>query len=229
MAESMIEVKKVPVIALYTRSSVLDTNPAYQVLACKDYMIRRGVFEEADGIVRVKKDETGQELATIKYYKENASGATRSARPELAELLSEVDKGSLSEVVVFNFSRMFRNTGQMCQILEKFKSKGIKFTSISEGIDTSSLMGECIVKILSAMAEMQRESIRENVKLGMARAKASGRNIGRPKGSRDKRRRARARVLAGHRGWDKRRVKEEAKGLPSDFNEFSAKSPHEVK
>jgi len=67
--------------------------------------------------------------------------------------------------------------------LEEFKNLGIDFVSYQENIDTSSPLGSAIFTIISAVAQLERDIIAERVKAGLRNAKANGKKLGRPAGT----------------------------------------------
>jgi DNA invertase Pin-like site-specific DNA recombinase len=77
-------------------------------------------------------------------------------------------------------------TAHLLQVLEELKNKGVRLIATSQNIDTSTPMGKFFFIILSGFAEMEREMIRERIKLGLARRRKQGKVMGRPKGSKDK-------------------------------------------
>lgn len=65
--------------------------------------------------------------------------------------------------------------------LEEFRSLGIEFVSLHEGVDTSTANGRLVFGIFATIAEFERELIRDRVRSGIASARAKGKRIGRPK------------------------------------------------
>ena len=66
-------------------------------------------------------------------------------------------------------------------LIEELQSLGIGFVSLGEGIDCTTPAGKLQLHILAALAEFERERIRERVLAGLARVRASGRRLGRPR------------------------------------------------
>src|SRR5262249_15749595 len=79
--------------------------------------------------------------------------------------------------------RMMRtmSTRHLSEALEEFQGLGIHFVSYTEAIDTSTPMGKMVFAVLGAVAELERDLIRERVAAGLARAKKQGTQLGRPK------------------------------------------------
>ena len=84
-------------------------------------------------------------------------------------------------VLVWRFDRFARSTRHLINALEEFKNLGIDFVSYQENIDTSSPLGSAIFTIISAVAQLERDIIAERVKAGLRRARANGKQLGRPR------------------------------------------------
>ena len=65
--------------------------------------------------------------------------------------------------------------------LEEFRSLGVQFVSYQENIDTSSPLGQALFTIVSAVAQLERDLIRERVTAGVRNARANGKQLGRPR------------------------------------------------
>lgn len=126
---------------------------------------------------------------------DRASGAKES-RPQLDKLMKEAGRRRFDAVLVWKFDRFARSVAHLLRALEQFKSLGIEFVSLTEGVDTSTPMGKMVFTVLGAVAELERSLIVERVKAGMRNAKAKGQHIGRPRFDFDTSA-VRARVTAG--------------------------------
>lgn len=113
-------------------------------------------------------------------YCDMASGGSDS-RGELKRLKEDAFCGKFDIVLVFRFDRFARSTKQLVDALEEFKAQKIDFVSYSEQIDTTSPAGKALFSLISVFAEFENSIIRERVKAGLARAKAKGVKLGRPK------------------------------------------------
>ena len=105
-----------------------------------------------------------------------ASGA-RGDRPGLAKAVATLQRGDV--LTVWKLDRLGRSVFQLSGFLDDLRNRGVEFRSLTEGIDTTTTMGRLIFHILGALAEMERENIRERVKAGMQAKKARGGRIGR--------------------------------------------------
>ena len=82
--------------------------------------------------------------------------------------------------MVYRFDRFARSTRHLVNALDEFRALGVQFISVHEAIDTTTPMGRLAFQIFAAIAEFERELIRERVRSGMAEAKAKGKHVGRP-------------------------------------------------
>jgi len=84
-------------------------------------------------------------------------------------------------LIVARFDRFARSTRHLILALEEFQSLGVDFISLNESIDTSTAMGKMVFTVLGAVAELERNIIRERVTAGLRRAKKEGKTLGRPR------------------------------------------------
>src|SRR4029078_9187264 len=98
----------------------------------------------------------------------------------LDRLLADCRKRRVDAVVVYRYDRFARSLRQLVNALEEFRSLGIDFISLHEGVDTSTPNGRLIFGIFASIAEFERELIRDRVRSGLALAKSQGKRLGRP-------------------------------------------------
>jgi DNA invertase Pin-like site-specific DNA recombinase len=113
------------------------------------------------------------------YIDRGVSGA-KERRPQLDRLMADCRRRKIDVVVVYRYDRFARSLRQLVNALEEFRSLGIEFVSIHEGVDTSTPNGRLIFGIFASIAEFERELIRERVRSGIAAARARGTRLGRP-------------------------------------------------
>ena len=111
--------------------------------------------------------------------------STRKTRPIKQELLTQLRNGEYKAVVVFKLDRYARSSRELILEVQELTNKGIGFISISDNLDFSSSTGRLHFHILAAFAEFERSLISERTIEGIARTKAQGTVLGRPKGSID--------------------------------------------
>jgi DNA invertase Pin-like site-specific DNA recombinase len=157
--------------ALYARISTLNhgQDPEVQLGELREYCQRRG-------------------FAIAHEYVDRGISGSREKRPALDKLIADCRKRLVDAVVVYRYDRFARSLRQLVNALEEFRSLGIDFISIHEGVDTSTPNGRLIFGIFASIAEFERELIRDRVRSGLAAAKARGKRVGRPRVAVDVRR-----------------------------------------
>jgi len=108
---------------------------------------------------------------------EQASGAAE--RPHLAKLLSGLEAGDT--LVVWKLDRLGRSVYGLVSLVKDLEARSIGFRSLTDSIDTSTPHGRLFFHIMAALAEMERELIRERTRAGLKAARARGRLGGRPR------------------------------------------------
>jgi len=138
----------------YIRTSTKDQNADLQ----------RDAIAKLDGIKKV-------------YADEGVSG-TLASRPEWDKLIDRLEEGD--EVIVWKFDRIGRNTMNVLEAVKAITDKGATFRSLTEKIDTSGPMGQAMLTIMAAFAQLERDQIVERTRAGLEAAKAKGKIGGRP-------------------------------------------------
>jgi DNA invertase Pin-like site-specific DNA recombinase len=113
-----------------------------------------------------------------KIFVDQISGVA-SARPGLEEALNYVREGDM--LVVWRLDRLGRSLKQLIELIGRLEEKHIGFKSLQESIDTTSSGGRLIFHIFGALAEFERNLIRERTTAGLTAARARGRKGGRPR------------------------------------------------
>jgi len=110
-------------------------------------------------------------------FEEKITGTTRN-RPQLDLLLNKLRSGDT--LVIYDLTRLGRNTKQLLALAEEFKQQGIGLVSLNENLDTTTSIGQFVFTILCAVAQLDRDIIVENTKSGLAAARKRGIVGGRP-------------------------------------------------
>src|SRR6516162_5812498 len=95
--------------------------------------------------------------------------------------MADCRRRQIDAVIVYRYDRFARSLRQLVNALEEFRSLGIEFISLHEGVDTSTPNGRLVFGIFASIAEFERELIRERVRSGLALARAQGKQVGRPR------------------------------------------------
>ena len=113
----------------------------------------------------------------ITIYREKVSGV-RANRPQLAKLMAGLGAGDV--VVVTKLDRLGRSTRELLDLIDRISKAGASFRSLGDPLwDTGSSQGRLLSTMLAAIAEFERELIRERTGEGRKRAMAAGVKFGR--------------------------------------------------
>ena len=114
-----------------------------------------------------------------KIYKEKITGSTRE-RPELQKFLDQLREGDI--VVIWKLDRLARSLKDLVNLVNEIQEKGGALHSLNDQIDTTTPHGKFTFHVFAALAEFERDIIRERTRAGLTAARARGRVGGRPKG-----------------------------------------------
>jgi DNA invertase Pin-like site-specific DNA recombinase len=146
--------------AIYVRVSTNEQETHMQEAELREYCDRRG-------------------WSCVVYRDKGQSGA-KNDRPALNVMLNDMRKRKFDVVVVWALDRLARSLKQLLGIAEECRSLGVDLVSLKQSVDTTGPAGRLTFQILGAVAEFERELLRERVKAGMAQARRTGKHVGRP-------------------------------------------------
>jgi DNA invertase Pin-like site-specific DNA recombinase len=152
-------------VALYARVSRDDLFCENQTRVLRDWAIRNDVPE--DGYVLFTETET-----------------TRKTRPVKENMIGRFRAGEFDVVVVVRLDRFARSSQEILMNVSEIIEKGGRFVAIAQGFDFSKKLSAAqslIFKIFSDFAEFERDLNSERTKDGLARARAQGKKLGRPR------------------------------------------------
>lgn len=147
--------------AVYARVSTFDQEPENQLAELHRFASARG-------------------WDVIDYVDRGVSGA-KDRRPALDELLTSAKRRKFDVLLVWRLDRLGRNLRHLVMLIEELQALGIQFVSLAEGIDATTPAGKLQMHILAAIAEFERARIAERVRAGLARVRAAGQRLGRPR------------------------------------------------
>jgi DNA invertase Pin-like site-specific DNA recombinase len=114
----------------------------------------------------------------IRIYQEKVSGA-KTERPELMKLLDNARKGDI--VIVWKLDRLARSLRQLIDTTVLLNERGVELHSLTENINTTTPSGKLTFHLFAALAEFERDILRQRVNAGLKAARRRGRVGGRPK------------------------------------------------
>ena len=136
------------------------------------------------GYMRVSTDDQNLDLQSdalkkvgcIRIFEDTASGA-KSDRPGLEKALSYLRQG---DTLVWKLDRLGRSLKHLIEVLSRLHNEEKTFRSLQENLDTSTSTGKLIFHVFGALAEFERDLIRDRTLAGLAAARSRGRIGGRP-------------------------------------------------
>lgn len=117
-------------------------------------------------------------VGVTKTFSDVMSGA-RDDRPGLTALMDYVREGDT--VVVWKLDRLGRNTLHILETVKTLTDRGVTLVSTSDGINSSTAAGRMMIGVLGALAEYERELVKERTVLKRQASKANGTRFGRPR------------------------------------------------
>jgi len=114
-------------------------------------------------------------IGNIRFYVDGGFSGANMQRPALASLIDDVRAGKIALVLVYKLDRLSRSQKDTLFLIEDvFNPNGVDFISLNENMDTSTPIGRAMLGIMSAFAQLERETIRERTRMGMKERVKSG-------------------------------------------------------
>jgi DNA invertase Pin-like site-specific DNA recombinase len=113
-------------------------------------------------------------------YRDRGQSGAKQDRPALNEMLGDMRRRKFDVMLVWSLDRLARSLKHLLSIAEECKSLGVDLVSLKQNVDTTVPAGRLTFQVLGAVAEIEREMLRERVKAGMAQARRAGKRVGRP-------------------------------------------------
>ena len=157
----MAEMATAARVAIYARVSTTDQDPSLQLDELTHYADARGL------------DLVGT------YLDQGVSGG-RSQRPKLDALMAAARKRQFDALLVWRLDRLARSVRHLTTVAGELEALGIDLIVPGQSIDTSTPTGRLLFNVLGAIAEFERDLIRDRVVAGMRAAQRRGRAVGRP-------------------------------------------------
>ncbi len=116
-----------------------------------------------------------REIQSFKFYIDAGFSGSNLDRPAIKELLENINEGLVEAVAVYKLDRLSRSQKDTLYLIEDvFNPNSVGFISLSENMDTSTPIGRAMLGIMSAFAQLERETIKMRTRLGMKERVKSG-------------------------------------------------------
>lgn len=146
--------------AVYVRVSRLDQNADNQIAELSRYVEARG-------------------WTAVQFVERGVSGA-KDSRPQLDAMMRAVKRKRFDAVVCWKLDRLGRDMRHLVNLLDELRALDVGLVTLGEGLDTTTPAGRLAFGIFASVAEFERERLRERTLLGLDRARAQGKRLGRP-------------------------------------------------
>ena len=148
-------------VAIYARVSTDRQTVDMQIHELKEYVKRRGwnLYRE--------------------FIDQGYSGSD-TKRPAFQEMMNEAKKRKFDVLLVWKLDRLSRSMKDLVMVLNELGGLGIDFVSYDNNLDTSTPTGKLVFHVIGAVAEFEKDIIKERVKAGLENAKRKGKKLGRP-------------------------------------------------
>lgn len=114
-------------------------------------------------------------IKNYEVYTDGGFSGSNINRPRLSELISDIESGKISHVIVYKLDRLSRSQKDTLFLIEDVLiPNGVSFVSLNENMDTSTPIGRAMLGIMSAFAQLERETIKERTRMGMKERVKSG-------------------------------------------------------
>ena len=147
-------------VALYARVSTREQHPENQLLRLRAWAAEKG-------------------LEALEFEDAGISGARRQ-RPALGALLDAVRRHEVSTVAAVKLDRLARSSRHLCELAETFQAADVDLVVLDQCVDTRTPAGKLLYHVLGAVAEFERDLIKERTLDGLERARRAGTQLGRP-------------------------------------------------
>lgn len=117
------------------------------------------------------------EAGCDKIYTDTGISGAKVSRPGLDLALDQLRDGD--RLVVWRLDRLGRSTRHVLTLIEELEARGVGFKSLTEAIDTTGPAGKLLLTVIAALAEMERQVLRDRTNAGLEAARARGRKGGR--------------------------------------------------
>lgn len=150
------------IVAIYARVSTDRQSTESQSNALRDFIEKRS-------------------WTLFKEYVDAGFTGSNTKRPAFTEMMADAKRRAFDVLLVYKLDRLSRSLKDLITTLDDLQSLGIDFVSYDNGLDTTTPTGRLLFHVVGAVAEFEKEIIRERVKTGLENAKRKGKRLGRPK------------------------------------------------
>lgn len=150
--------------------------------------------------LRIVAARHGWEIVNVFVDEGVSGGQSREERPGMRALMLAIARKDVDLVAAWDVSRLGRSLTDLLGFLGELHAKGLGLYLHQQGLDTTTPAGRAMFQMMGVFAEFERAMIRERVNAGLARARAQGKTLGRPRVDEKIERRVTKALKKGDRG-----------------------------
>jgi len=117
----------------------------------------------------------------VTEFTDQGQSGAKEKRPQLDAMLAAVRARKVDVVACVKLDRLARSVHHLVAMVREFEALGVDLIVLDQSIDTTTPSGRLLFHVLAAISEFERDLIRDRVMAGLARAKAQGKRLGRPR------------------------------------------------
>ncbi len=130
-------------------------------------------------LIRLREAAAARSHEVVAEYTDRRSGADPN-RPGLDAMMADARRGHYDLIMIVRLDRIARSMVNLAALIEDLNAANVGITCLDQAIDTSTASGRLVTQVLGAVAEFERELIRDRTNDGLRRARAEGKTLGRP-------------------------------------------------
>jgi DNA invertase Pin-like site-specific DNA recombinase len=129
-------------------------------------------------LVPIRQLASSRNLEIIHDYIDHGISGAKERRPALDELIKDARAGKYKILVIYSIDRLARDTRHLLNLINELSHYGVNLISLRESIDFTTAIGQATLTILGAVAQLERELIRERIKTALAAKKLTAEKLG---------------------------------------------------
>ncbi len=118
--------------------------------------------------------------SVVDEYVDQGCSGSNTKRPAFTQMMADAKRRRFDLLLVWKLDRLGRSLKDLITTLDELSALGVDFVSLNDQMDTSTPAGKLVFQVIGAVAEFERDIIKERVKAGLANARRKGKRLGRP-------------------------------------------------
>lgn len=134
--------------------------------------------DPSNQLIPIKKFAGSRNLEIVQEYVDQGISGSKERRPGLDQLVKDARSGKFKVLIVYSIDRLARDTRHLLNLINELSHYGVNLISLREHIDLTTAIGQATLTILGAVAQLERELIRERIRNALAAKKMAAAQTG---------------------------------------------------